>query len=62
MKFPITHKKQTASFRIVGVMLTIAALWLMLAAVNTYAYAQMSNDVSNSSATASTTPSPSLAD
>jgi Domain of unknown function DUF11 len=40
MKFPITHKKQTASFKIVGLMLTIAPLWLMLAAGDTAAYAQ----------------------
>ncbi len=57
MKSLITLRKQTAAFRIAGSMLAIAALWLMLAAVNTSAYAQMSNDVSNS-ATATTNPSP----
>jgi hypothetical protein len=59
MKFPlcITHRKQTASFRIVGLMtLAIVPLGLMLATVNTPAYGQTSDDVSNS-ATA-TNPSP----
>jgi outer membrane protein assembly factor BamB len=56
MKFPITHKKQTASLKIVGLLLAIAPLWLMLATANTSAYAQTSNDVSNSSTT--TSPSP----
>jgi uncharacterized repeat protein (TIGR01451 family) len=50
MKSPITHKKQTASFRIVVLMLTIAPLWLMLAAANTSQDAQSSNNVSNASA------------
>jgi outer membrane protein assembly factor BamB len=59
MKFSITHRKPTASFRIVGLMLAIAPLWLMLAAVNTPAHAQTSDDVSNSSAA---TTNPSLAD
>jgi hypothetical protein len=36
--------KQTASFKIVGLMLAIAPLWLMLAAANTYAQAQTSDD------------------
>jgi outer membrane protein assembly factor BamB len=59
MKFPlcVTRKKQTASFRMVGLMLAIAPLWLMLATANTSMHAQTSDDVSNSSATASTTPS-----
>ncbi len=62
MKFPLclTHRKQTASFRIAGSMLAIASLWLMLAAANTSAYAQTSDNVSN--ATATTTPAPSPAD
>jgi outer membrane protein assembly factor BamB len=34
------NRKQPASFRMVGLMLTIAPLWLMLAAANTSAYAQ----------------------
>jgi outer membrane protein assembly factor BamB len=42
MKSPIcvTHRKQTASFRIVSLMLAIAPLWLMLATANTSAHAQ----------------------
>jgi uncharacterized repeat protein (TIGR01451 family) len=42
MKFPIsvTNRRQTASFRIVSLMLAIASLSLMLAAANTPAYAQ----------------------
>jgi outer membrane protein assembly factor BamB len=59
MKFPITLRKQPASFRIVGLTLVIAPLWLMLAAANTSAYAQTSDNVSNASAT---TPAPSPAD
>ena len=31
----VTNRKQTASFRIAGLMLAIAPLWLMLAAANT---------------------------
>ena len=54
----ITHRKQTASFRIAGSMLAIAPLWLMLAAANTSAYAQTSDNVSDASAT--TTPHPHL--
>ena len=54
MKSPITHRKQTASLRIAGLMLTIAPLWLMLATANTSAHAQTSNNVS----TASVAPSP----
>jgi outer membrane protein assembly factor BamB len=42
MKFSVTNKKQTASFGIVGLMLTIAPLGLMLAVVNTSAQAQPS--------------------
>ncbi|MGC1299609.1 MAG: hypothetical protein WA869_31665, partial [Alloacidobacterium sp.] len=62
MKFPLclTHRKQTASFRMVGSMLAIAPLWLMLAAANTSAYAQTSDNVANANAT--TTPAPSPAD
>ncbi|MGC1296454.1 MAG: hypothetical protein WA869_15580, partial [Alloacidobacterium sp.] len=59
MKFTHTQRKQTASFRMTGLMLAIAPLWLMLAAANTSAYAQTSDNVSNS--TAATT-NPSLAD
>ncbi len=59
MKFTHTQGKQTASFRMTGLMLAIAPLWLMLAAANTSAYAQTSDNVSNS--TAATT-NPSLAD
>jgi outer membrane protein assembly factor BamB len=60
MKFPlcVANKKQTASFRIVGSMLAIAPLWLILAAANTSAYAQASDNVSNASATTSTASSP----
>jgi outer membrane protein assembly factor BamB len=50
MKSPITHMKQTASFRVVVLMFTIATLWLMLAAANTSAHAQTSNSVSDASA------------
>jgi outer membrane protein assembly factor BamB len=55
MKFPITltHRKHTASFRIVGSMLAIAPLCLMLAAANTSAYGQMSGNVSNSASSPS---------
>jgi uncharacterized repeat protein (TIGR01451 family) len=53
-----THRKQTTSFRIVALMLAIAPLWLMLAAANTSAYAQTSDNVSNASATTSTASSP----
>ena len=52
----VTSRKQTASFSIAGLMLAIAPLWLMLAAANTSAYAQTSDNVSNASAT--TTPAP----
>ena len=41
----VTNRKQTASFRIAGLMLAIAPLWLMLAAANTSAHAQTSDDV-----------------
>ena len=60
MKFPLclTHRKQTASFRMTGLMLAIAPLWLMLAAANTSAYAQTSDNVSNASATTTPAPSP----
>jgi Domain of unknown function DUF11 len=47
----VTNSKQTASFSIVGLMLAIAPLWLMLAAANTSAYAQTSDNVSKASAT-----------
>jgi uncharacterized repeat protein (TIGR01451 family) len=60
MKFTHTQRKQTASFRMVGSMLAIAPLWLMLAAANTSAYAETSDNVSKASAT--TTPAPSPAD
>ncbi len=56
----VTNRKQTSSFRMAGLMLAIAPLWLMLAAANTSAYAQTSDNVSNASAT--TTPAPSPAD
>ena len=39
----VTNRKQTASFRIAGLMLAIAPLWLMLAAANTSAHAQTSS-------------------
>jgi hypothetical protein len=42
MKFSVTNKKPTASFGIVGLMLTIVPLGLMLAVVNTSAQAQAS--------------------
>jgi outer membrane protein assembly factor BamB len=58
MKFTLTQRKQTASFRMAGSMLAIAPLWLMLAAANTSAYAQTSDNVSKASATTSTAPSP----
>ena len=45
MKSLITLRNQSASFRIAGSMLAIAALWLMLAAVNTSAYAQTPDKV-----------------
>ncbi len=45
MKSLITLRKQSASFRIVGSMLAIAALWLMLAAGDTPAYAQTPDKV-----------------
>ena len=54
MKFPlcVTHRRQTAFFRIVGLMLAIT-LWLMQSAANTYAYAQTSADVSSAAASTS---------
>jgi outer membrane protein assembly factor BamB len=55
----LTQRKQTASFRIVSLLLAIAPLWLMLATANTSAHAQTSDDVSNSGAAAT---APSLAD
>jgi hypothetical protein len=48
----LTRRKQTASFKIVSLMLAIALLWLMLAVANTSA--QTSNDVSSSTTTAGT--------
>jgi outer membrane protein assembly factor BamB len=60
MKIPITLSKQTDSFRMVGLMLTIAPLWLMLAAANTSACAQTSDYISDGGAT--TTPAPAPAD
>jgi hypothetical protein len=53
------NRKQPAAFKIVGLMLTIAPLWLMLAAANLSAHAQTSDDISNSAAA---TTNPSLAD
>jgi outer membrane protein assembly factor BamB len=58
MKSTHTQRKQTASFRITGSMLAIAPLWLMLAAANTSAYAQTSDNVSKTSATTTPAPSP----
>jgi outer membrane protein assembly factor BamB len=45
MKSPIyvTNRKQTASFRIAGLLLAIAPLWLMLAAANMSVHAQTSS-------------------
>jgi uncharacterized repeat protein (TIGR01451 family) len=54
----VPHIRQFASSTILGSVLTIAPLWLMLAAANTSAYAQTSDDVSSSSATTSATFSP----
>ena len=58
MKFTLTQRKQTASFKIAGWMLAIAPLWLMLATAYISANAQTSDNVSNASATTSTAPSP----
>jgi len=46
MKFflRVTRKKRTPSFRIVCLMLAIAPLWLTLAAADTSAHAQTSDD------------------
>jgi uncharacterized repeat protein (TIGR01451 family) len=44
MKFTLTQRKQTASFRIVSLMLVIAPLWLMLATANTSVYGQTSDN------------------
>src|SRR5215471_1523390 len=52
----VTHRKHRASFGIVGWMLAIAPLWLMLAVANNSVYAQTSDDVSNSSAAATSSP------
>jgi glucose dehydrogenase len=56
MKSPIyvINRKQPASFRIVGLMLTIPPLWLMLAAAEASAQAQTINAASN----AAVAPSP----
>jgi hypothetical protein len=54
----LVNIKQTVSFRIVGLTLTMPLVWLMLAAANTSAYAQTSDDISNSSATTATASSP----
>ncbi|WP_324833247.1 PQQ-binding-like beta-propeller repeat protein [Alloacidobacterium sp.] len=51
----VADRKQTASFRIVLSIVTIAPLWLMLATTDRSGYAQTSDDVSSSTAT---TPSP----
>ena len=48
----VTNRKQSASFKIVSLMLATAPLWLMLAVANTSA--QTSNDVSSSATTAGT--------
>jgi outer membrane protein assembly factor BamB len=58
MKFSIsiTNRKQTASFRIVGLMLAIALLWL--APASTSAQAQTSNDDANASTNTATASSP----
>ena len=53
MKSSLVNKKQNAAFGIVGLMLTVALLWLTLAAANTAAFAQTQNDVSDPSAVAS---------
>ena len=60
MKFPIyvENRKQTASFRIVSLLLAIAPLWLMLAAAGRPALAQMPDEASMPSASAGTTSSP----
>src|SRR5580704_4289123 len=42
-KICVTNRKQTASFRIAGLMLAIAPLWLMLATSNISAHAQTSS-------------------
>jgi hypothetical protein len=57
MKFSISliRGKQTASCKIVGLLLAITPLWLMLATANTSAHAQTSN---TTAATSTTTPSP----
>ncbi|HYK37120.1 PQQ-binding-like beta-propeller repeat protein [Alloacidobacterium sp.] len=55
----LLKKKQTAAFRIVGLMLTIAPLWLMLTVANMSVYGQTTDDVPNSS---TATTNPSLAD
>jgi outer membrane protein assembly factor BamB len=54
--FCLIHRKRTASFRIVGLMLAISSLALMLALANPSAQAQASADVP--SATTSAVPSP----
>jgi hypothetical protein len=52
----LIHRKRTASFRIVGLMLAITSLGVMLALANRSAQAQASADVS--SAATSVAPSP----
>ena len=52
----VANRKQNAAFRIVGLMLAIAPLCLMLVAANTSAYGQMSDDASNSSTAAASSP------
>jgi glucose dehydrogenase len=54
----LIHGRRTASFGIVGLMLTITSLGLMLAFANPSALAQASADVSN----AGTSPAPSRSD
>ena len=53
----VTNREHTASFRIAS-LLTIAPLWLILAAANASAHAQTVDAVSNSSMSATTSTSP----
>jgi outer membrane protein assembly factor BamB len=56
MKFPLSfvNRKQAASF--VDLLLAVAPLWLMMVTANTSAYGQTSDDVSHSSAAATSSP------
>jgi len=49
----LSDRNRNASLRIVLSIVTVAPLWLILAAANTYGYGQTSDDVSNSTATTS---------